>query len=64
MAPGARRPGAKKASAPAAEPAASAPAEPATEPAAGTDGDGAEPTQTPVKGLGLAKGARPPGKRR
>ena len=64
MAPGARRPGAKKASAPAAEPAASAPAEPAAEPAAGTDGDGAEPTQTPVKGLGLAKGARPPGKRR
>ena len=68
IAPGAKRPGAKKAA-----PAASAPAEappsapalqaPAAEPApspAPTDNGG---DQSPVKGLGIAKGARPPGKR-
>ncbi|MGE2727252.1 heterodisulfide reductase-related iron-sulfur binding cluster [Mycolicibacterium pulveris] len=65
LAPGARRPGAKKAAAPA-KPAAPQPepdadesqAEP--EDAAGADSD--KPTP-PVKGLGIAKGARPPGKR-
>ena len=69
IAAGAKRPGAKKAaaapaaeSAPAAQPAAEA--APATEPT-----PSAEPTAapgadaTPVKGLGIAKGARPPGKR-
>ncbi|MCV7278286.1 4Fe-4S dicluster domain-containing protein [Mycolicibacterium flavescens] len=81
IAPGARRPGAKKkapapkpAAAPAPEPEAPAPEpeaaaaepEPAPEPApsSGSDGDarivGDEP---PVKGLGIAKGARRPGKR-
>ena len=70
IAPGARRPGAKKAPR-AAEPAAPAPtpapaAEPAAEPAGKAQsaepeaGPAAEP---PVKGLGIAKGARPPGKR-
>jgi len=71
IAAGARRPGAKKA------PAAAAPAEPATaqpEPSAEPSSDGeAAATSTkeaekveeepPVKGLGIAKGARPPGKR-
>ena len=68
IAPGAKRPGAKKAapaaSAPAeAPPSAPAPQAPAAEPApspAPTDNGG---DQTPVKGLGIAKGARPPGKR-
>jgi Fe-S oxidoreductase len=77
LAAGAKRPGAKKAApkaeapkaeAPKAEaaPAGQAEAEPEpapkAEPAEQTDGDGA-PSQPPVKGLGIARGARPPGKR-
>ncbi|HET9891632.1 MAG TPA: (Fe-S)-binding protein, partial [Mycobacterium sp.] len=77
IAAGAKRPGAKKA-APAAEapkaeeskaeaqPAERSEAEPEpapkAEPAKETDGDAA-PSQPPVKGLGIARGARPPGKR-
>jgi Fe-S oxidoreductase len=73
IAPGARRPGAKKA-APAA-PAASKPAAPqaeaesngesgsAPEPSAPATEDNGDKPQPPVKGLGIAKGARPPGKR-
>jgi len=76
LAAGAKRPGAKKAApaAPAA-PAAKAPAapaeqqpeaepesEPTPEPAEQSDGNGAPPP-APVKGLGIARGARPPGKR-
>ena len=64
IAAGAKRPGAKKA-APQAK-AAEAPAEPEPkpepEPSAQTDGDPAPPAP-PVKGLGIARGARPPGKR-
>jgi Fe-S oxidoreductase len=72
IAAGAKRPGAKKpaAQAQAAETTAEAPApaeqkteakqEP--EPAAETDGASAPPA-APVKGLGIARGARPPGKR-
>jgi Fe-S oxidoreductase len=66
IAPGARRPGAKKASA-AAKPAAPQP-EPASEgessaaPEPSAEGNGETPAP-PVKGLGIAKGARPPGKR-
>jgi Fe-S oxidoreductase len=75
IAAGAKRPGAKKAAtqAPAAEaPAQPAPAEqkpepkaqpePKPEPPEQTDGDVAPPA-APVKGLGIARGARPPGKR-
>ncbi|WP_459977043.1 hypothetical protein, partial [Mycobacterium avium] len=69
IAAGAKRPGAKKAApkaeAPKAEAeAAKAEAEPApkAEPAKQTNGDDA-PSQPPVKGLGIARGARPPGKR-
>jgi Fe-S oxidoreductase len=69
IAAGAKRPGAKKAApaAPAAK-ATEAPAEqqPETkaepEPSAQADGDAAKPA-APVKGLGIARGARPPGKR-
>ena len=68
IAPGAKRPGAKKAAAaPAAEPApAAAPAQAA--PAAESAPSPAPATEAvveapPVKGLGIAKGARPPGKR-
>ncbi|WP_420108475.1 (Fe-S)-binding protein [Mycolicibacter arupensis] len=69
MAAGARKPGAKKSApaAPAAEPA------PATEPAAEPEAEQAAPEaapaaeapkeQPPVKGLGIQRGARPPGKR-
>ncbi len=66
IAPGARRPGAKKAPA-AAKPAAPQP-EPVSEgesdaaPEPSADGNGEKPAP-PVKGLGIAKGARPPGKR-
>ena len=68
IAAGAKRPGAKKA-APQTK-AAEAPAEPEPtpegkpepEPSAQTDGDPAPPA-APVKGLGIARGARPPGKR-
>jgi Fe-S oxidoreductase len=66
IAPGARRPGVKKA------PAAPKPAAPQPEPASdgesvaapepSADGNGDKPAP-PVKGLGIAKGARPPGKR-
>jgi len=69
IAAGAKRPGAKK-SAPVAapvEPAATAPTEPVAEqPAASEPAPelAADPVDTPeVKGLGIAKGARPPGKR-
>jgi Fe-S oxidoreductase len=77
IATGAKRPGAKKsaASAPApeakaAEAKAEAPADaedkaeakPEPEQPAETDGD-ADPPAAPVKGLGIARGARPPGKR-
>ena len=69
MAAGAKRPGAKTATpaaepapaaatvAPATEPAAEAPAAAESAPAAAAD------DAPPVKGLGMAKGARPPGKR-
>jgi Fe-S oxidoreductase len=66
IAPGARRPGAKKA------PAATKPAAPQPEPVSegesnaapepSADGNSEKPAP-PVKGLGIAKGARPPGKR-
>jgi len=77
IAAGAKRPGAKKsaANAPAAEakteaPAQAAPADaeqkaeakPEPEQSAETDGDPTPPA-APVKGLGIARGARPPGKR-
>ncbi|MBB3748097.1 Fe-S oxidoreductase [Mycolicibacterium sp. BK634] len=69
IAAGARRPGAKKA--PAAAPAPAEAAAPAAEPepepaaAAAPEPKAEEPKaeQPPVKGLGMAKGARPPGKR-
>ncbi len=64
IATGAKRPGAKKA-APAAQPAAAEPKpqqEPEPEPEQDTDGDRDAPAP-PVKGLGIARGARPPGKR-
>ncbi len=70
IAPGARRPGAKKASAapkPAAPQAESAPdGESSSASAPAAEGNGEKPAsapQPPVKGLGIAKGARPPGKR-
>jgi Fe-S oxidoreductase len=66
IAPGAKRPGAKKAAAPATDTAPAAPAAPAPtpEPAAAADnGDSGAADAPPVKGLGIAKGARPPGKR-
>jgi Fe-S oxidoreductase len=73
IAAGAKRPGAKKAAAPAAKaaPAAEAPAEqpeakaePEQKPEPSTQPDGdAAPPAAPVKGLGIARGARPPGKR-
>ncbi len=67
MAAGARRPGAKKAAPKAqAQPAEQADAEPEptpeAEPAKAAEGDAAKPA-APVKGLGIARGARPPGKR-
>jgi Fe-S oxidoreductase len=67
IAAGARRPGAKKTAA-APKPAPAQPeaaSETVSEPAApqpSSDGDGDKPA-APVKGLGIAKGARPPGKR-
>jgi Fe-S oxidoreductase len=71
IAAGAKRPGAKKAAAPAqpatpepapeAKPQPQAKQEPESEPA-DSDGDQASPP-APVKGLGIARGARPPGKR-
>ncbi len=72
MAAGARRPGAKKAAPQAEAPEAPAPADPETQPetqakpqpeeSAQPDGEAAPPSP-PVKGLGIARGARPPGKR-
>ncbi len=79
IAAGAKRPGAKKAAAaapaaeaPAAEAEAETPAadeqkaevkpEPKPEPSGESNGD-AVPPAAPVKGLGIARGARPPGKR-
>jgi Fe-S oxidoreductase len=67
IAPGARRPGAKKAPTAAPKPAAPQP-EPASDgesgaaPEPSAEGNGEKPAP-PVKGLGIAKGARPPGKR-
>ncbi len=71
IAPGARRPGAKKAPAqPAAKPAVPQPepetdGESAAAPEPSSEGNGEQPqkVEPPVKGLGIAKGARPPGKR-
>jgi Fe-S oxidoreductase len=67
IAAGARRPGAKKAATPASEPPKpeAKPEEAKPEPSAQTDGDPAPPPApaAPVKGLGIARGARPPGKR-
>ena len=71
IAAGAKRPGAKKAAPSPASPtpaaAATAPAETVTEPAPTaepTSESSAAPIDVPeVKGLGIAKGARPPGKR-
>jgi Fe-S oxidoreductase len=66
IAAGARRPGAKKAptapkpAAPQPEPASDSESGAAAEPSAEGNGETAAP---PVKGLGIAKGARPPGKR-
>ena len=66
IAAGARRPGAKKApaapkpAAPQPEPASDGESAAAPEPSA--EGNGEKPAP-PVKGLGIAKGARPPGKR-
>lgn len=73
IAAGARRPGAKKApaaapapaeaAAPAAEPVPSAPEPAAAEPKAEAPKAEEPKDEPPVKGLGIAKGARPPGKR-
>ncbi|CAA0108029.1 putative iron-sulfur-binding oxidoreductase FadF [Mycolicibacterium vanbaalenii] len=75
IAPGARRPGAKKAPAAAPPPAPEPAAEPAPEaaepeskteptpPATGNGEAGVVGDEPPVKGLGIAKGARRPGKR-
>lgn len=69
IAAGARRPGAKKA-APAAAPAPAEATAPPPEPAAAAEPKAEAPKAEepkadapPVKGLGIAKGARPPGKR-
>ncbi len=76
IAAGAKRPGARKAQAAAPTPAApAAAAESAPEPVAAQSEsapsapaaaaeDGGRADEPPVKGLGIAKGARPPGKRR
>jgi Fe-S oxidoreductase len=68
IAPGARRPGAKKSAAPSAAKAPAPQPEPESNgesgaaPEASTEGNGESPAP-PVKRLGIAKGARPPGKR-
>ena len=72
IAAGAKRPGAKKAvpaakgaEVPTQQPEAAAEPEQKAQPAEQTDGDAAPPAApaAPVKGLGIARGARPPGKR-
>ena len=67
IAPGARRPGAKKTAAPAqpapATPAPAAEPEPTSQPQPQASEGNGEAAAPPVKGLGIAKGARPPGKR-
>jgi len=71
IAAGAKRPGAKKAAAPAApaqpadpEPAPEAETKPEPAPADSNGDDGGQDSPpAPVKGLGIARGARPPGKR-
>ncbi|UMB69108.1 4Fe-4S dicluster domain-containing protein [Mycobacterium paraterrae] len=74
IAAGAKRPGAKKAAAPTPKPEAAPKAESTPEPEAkqepqstpadtGGNGDGGGAPAAPVKGLGIARGARPPGKR-
>ncbi|MGC2377026.1 MAG: (Fe-S)-binding protein [Mycobacterium sp.] len=69
IAAGAKRPGAKKAAAPAADAAPAAPApeaeaKPESKPADSNGDDGSQDSPAaPVKGLGIARGARPPGKR-
>jgi Fe-S oxidoreductase len=65
IAPGARRPGAKKTAAPkpaAPQPEPTADGESSAAPEPSAEGNGDKPAP-PVKGLGIAKGARPPGKR-
>ena len=69
MAAGAKRPGAQKAAIPsesAAETKPDAPAAPApvAEATAEPESGNGTPDAPPVKGLGMAKGARPPGKRK
>lgn len=61
IAAGAKRPGAKKSTAP----AQSTPTEPEPEATSEGDGDGiaSAPPPPPTRGLGIARGARPPGKR-
>lgn len=65
IAAGAKRPGAKKAAAAPTQSAAEAKPEPKPEPAEEKDGEreATTPPEAPVKGLGIARGARPPGKR-
>ncbi|MCV6979851.1 4Fe-4S dicluster domain-containing protein [Mycolicibacterium pulveris] len=66
IAPGARRPGAKKSAAPAKPAEPQSKPEPASESSAAPEAsadDGGDKPAPPVKGLGIAKGARPPGKR-
>ncbi len=63
IAAGARRPGAKKAPAAAPTPAESAPEAEAEPKAEAPKAEEPKAEQPPVKGLGIAKGARPPGKR-
>jgi Fe-S oxidoreductase len=65
IAAGAKRPGAKETAAPKTEPEAETAAEPAPkadESAAEDESESTPKPGAPVKGLGIAKGARPPGK--
>ncbi len=63
IAPGARRPGAKKASQNKPAPTQPAAAPPQPDPVGEATDDNGEAPTPPVKGLGIARGARPPGKR-
>ncbi|MBO0864281.1 MAG: 4Fe-4S dicluster domain-containing protein [Mycobacterium sp.] len=65
IAAGAKRPGAKKTAAatPEATPEAEAKPEPESKPAPADEDRDSQATTPPVKGLGIARGARPPGKR-